>query len=184
MAHEPPQRSLLGLPIEGSLISSGEGAAKQRPIEELTPLLQAVLDDLGIEEFGWQQYTPYYNDGEVCTFQVRKVWFLLAEDADDEEDQKLREEDFEQWADEHRFNGIKGFQETVVTWEAHGKAGRAERVEVRNPRRDPQRHQRCGVLWQALRSEQFDLVLLGKFGDHAKVSINRDRILVEEYKHE
>lgn len=26
-------------------------------------------DNLTLESFGWQQYTPYWNDGDVCTFR-------------------------------------------------------------------------------------------------------------------
>jgi hypothetical protein len=31
---------------------------------------QQLLKDLDIESFSWTQYTPYFNDGDVCVFRV------------------------------------------------------------------------------------------------------------------
>jgi hypothetical protein len=66
-------RSFLGIPVEGD-ITAGSTRVDQKPIEELQPLLQAVLDDPTIVEFGWRQYTPYFNDGEPCEFGVSGLW--------------------------------------------------------------------------------------------------------------
>lgn len=33
----------------------------------------------------WNQYTPYFNDGESCEFSVHDVWMTLQSDADDED---------------------------------------------------------------------------------------------------
>ena len=30
----------------------------------------SLLDELGIDSFTWQQYTPYFNDGDACVFSV------------------------------------------------------------------------------------------------------------------
>jgi hypothetical protein len=49
-------RSFLGIPVEGD-ITAGSTRVDQKPIEELQPLLQAVLDDPTIVEFGWRQGT-------------------------------------------------------------------------------------------------------------------------------
>lgn len=78
--------SFLGIPIEGD-ITRGERRAQQRPLEEFAPLLQAVLDDQRVTEFGWYQYTPYFNDGEPCIFRVYGSWFRTDEDEDADKDE-------------------------------------------------------------------------------------------------
>ena len=73
--------SFLGIPVDGDIVR-GEKRAQQRPLEDLAPLIQAVLDDEGIACFGWYQYTPYFNDGDPCIFSAGTAWFARAEDLD------------------------------------------------------------------------------------------------------
>lgn len=69
-----PSTNFLGIPIDGD-IGRGEKRANQKPLTELEPLIRALLDDDGMVEFGWRQYTPYFNDGDACTFRVGEPWF-------------------------------------------------------------------------------------------------------------
>ena len=39
-----------------------------------------------IESFGWNQYTPYFNDGETCFFSVNTDWIYINGDPADEAD--------------------------------------------------------------------------------------------------
>jgi len=51
-----------------------------KPLFEKYPFVVAVK---------WKQFTPYFNDGDVCRFSVREMFFKLqdtAEDAGDYED--------------------------------------------------------------------------------------------------
>jgi hypothetical protein len=53
---------------------------------ELAKLASSVE---GLEEIRWTQYTPYFNDGEACTFRIGSVYFKLKdapEDSGDNED--------------------------------------------------------------------------------------------------
>lgn len=74
--------SFLGVPVKGT-IRRGATRVDQRPIEELRPLLEAVIADEKIVEFGWDQYTPYFNDGEPCEFSVYAPWVRTTGDAED-----------------------------------------------------------------------------------------------------
>lgn len=177
------ERNLIGIPIEGSITGIGAARVQQLPIEDLQPLLQAVHDDPGIVAFGWRQFTPYYIDGEQCVFSVGNVWFLTPEDAGDVEDQEVREEDYYTWEEWHGYHGKKGFSETVDVWN-RPQGERPWKGEVRNPRYDQARFERCEAFAQAVWSNRFDLALLAKFGDHAIVTINQDKITVEFYDHE
>jgi len=152
--------TFLGVPITGT-IHRGEHKAIQRPLEELAPLMQAVLDDKGIDSFGWYQYTPYFNDGEPCIFNVYSLWALPTEHADDPEDDRYYSLS-EKWGD-----GIAWNENWTSRKEAH-----------------PDQYARVVALAEAIESEEFDDVLLGAFGDHAEVTVRRSGITVEEYSHD
>jgi hypothetical protein len=70
----------LGLPITGTITKSGRRDVEQYPVEQLRPIVQAVVDDPFIAEVGWHQYTPYFNDGEPCEFQVHTPWVRTIQD--------------------------------------------------------------------------------------------------------
>lgn len=178
------ERNLIGIPIEGSITGIGERRVQQLPIEDLMPLLKDVHQDPGIHSFGWRQYTPYYNDGEQCVFSVGNVWFLTPGDAVDPEDRRRREEDYYAWEEEHSYAGKYGFAPTVHEQIYNEVTRRYVTKEYDNPRYDEARLERCQVLAEALWSDQYDLALLAKFGDHAIVTINKDKITVEFYEHE
>lgn len=91
--------TFLGIPVEGD-ITKADKRTPQRPLEDLAPLMQAVLDDDGIAAFGWRQCTPYFNDGDPCVFSAYGVWFAPAEDASpddaDSEDDEYEGDDTEE----------------------------------------------------------------------------------------
>lgn len=172
--------SFLGIPIEGD-ISRGMKKEKQRPLSELEPLLRAVLDDELIHSFGWNQYTPYFNDGEPCVFRVGETWFKTIHDVKSDDGD---EDDYE------------GRDKYSVTYSTHPTLGR--RDYDWNNTRDGQRlkewksyegsHEQtwmnCHALAEAVDSEAFDDVLLEAFGDHADIEITRDGIKVDTYEHD
>lgn len=158
--------NFLGIPINGD-ITRGDTRKNQRPIEELQPILQAVLDDPTIVEFGWRQYTPYFNDGEPCTFSVHGTWVRTTVDEDADEDE------LEMWG--HRSLGkIPGHRnETTGEWETDPYEGP-----------DEARYLRCKALEKAIEGGEFENVLLDAFGDHAEITVRRDGIQVEFYEHD
>lgn len=158
-------RNFLGIPVQGD-ITRGMDRKDQRPIEELQPILQAVLDDPSIVEFGWQQYTPYFNDGEPCTFSVSGTWVRTTADEDADEDE------LEMWG--HRSLGkIPGeFNEQTRKWESKPYEGP-----------DEARYVRCKELEKAIEGGEFEHVLLDAFGDHAEITVCRDGIEIEFYEH-
>lgn len=158
--------NFLGIPVQGD-ITRGSDRVEQKPIEELQPVLQAVLDDPTIVEFGWRQYTPYFNDGEPCEFGVNGTWVRTTADEDADEDE------LEMWG--HRSLGkIPGHREqTIGQW-------------VNDPYEGPDeaRYLRCKALEKAVEGGAFEHVLLDAFGDHANITVRRDGIQVEFYDHD
>ncbi|MFC7983854.1 hypothetical protein [Streptomyces sp. NPDC057336] len=165
-------RNFLGIPVQGD-ITPGATRVEQKPIEELQPILQAVLDDPTIVEFGWRQYTPYFNDGDPCEFNAHGTWVRTTDDADADEDE------LEMWG--HRSLGdVKGGE-----WvDDPDQPGRRKRVGAKYEGPDESRYHRCKALEKAIEGGAFEVVLLEAFGDHAEVTVCRDGIEVEFYSHD
>lgn len=163
-----PTRTFLGLAVEGD-ITEGNKRKKQRPLEDLQPILQALLDDEGVIEFGWRQYTPYFNDGDPCEFSTYGAWVRTAADAD-VDDQCELEVDYS-----HRSIGKR-----PKTWNRDTKSYDYDAYE--GP--DEARYDRCHALNRAIDGGEFLDVLLEAFGDHARVTVRRDGIQVDFYSHD
>lgn len=172
--------SFLGILVEGDIVRR-DPKIKQRPLEEFAPILQAVLDDESIVEFGWHQYTPHFNDGDPCEFGVGSPWFRTVQNvaaskpADGEDD---GEDDGETWQLELCSNTTLG--ERRRTWNREKKDWEyGDYVGT-----DAARYDRCQALKDAMGSGAFDEVLLAAFGDHAEVTVKRDGIQVDFYSHD
>jgi hypothetical protein len=163
--------SFLGIPVEGD-ISYGDTRVAQRPLEELAPLIQAVLDDPFIVGFGWRQYTPYFNDGEPCVFGAYGCWFRTVEDATTSD---ADSEDDEKWYDDDT--------EDLELWD-HPTLGRFNWRDDTYEGNHEESYRRARALESAIESGEFHDVLLEAFGDHARVTVSRDAIVVSTYEHE
>lgn len=167
-----PATNFLGIPIDGEIRRDSQ--VPQRPLSDLEPLIRAVLDDESIVDLGWTQYTPYYNDGEPCTFRIGAVWFRTAEDvAASEDDDEHDEDHYSLW--DHPTLGRR-----PIVYHPHG--GISELGTYEGP--DEARYDRVKALDDAIDSGAFDHVLLDAFGDHARVTVRRTGITVEFYDHD
>jgi hypothetical protein len=139
----------------------------QEPLSELEPLLRAVLDDDTIIEFGWTQYTPYFNDGDPCIFRVCTPWFRTVDDADVEDTYALEADNYHPSLGERPGRYVDGAY-VVGAYEGPDEA----------------RYERVQALASAIEGGAFEHVLLDAFGDHCSVVVKRDGITVDEYSHD
>jgi hypothetical protein len=164
------RKNFLGIPVHGD-ITPGATRVEQKPIEELQPILQAVLDDPTIVEFGWRQYTPYFNDGDPCEFSAHGTWVRTDADEDVDQDQ------LEMW-------GHHSLGKVTTEWGDDPDTGRRVAVGGTYEGPDRARYDRCKALEKAVEGGAFEVVLLEAFGDHAEVTVRRDGIEVEFYSHD
>lgn len=107
-----------------------------------------------LESFGWRQYTPYFNDGEECTFSAH--------------------------VDEPDINGMDGydadFSREFVTDYEKGAEKRNENydIEVAAAQKD---------VIEFLQNID-ESVLRDLFDDHVRVTVTREGTDVEEYEHD
>jgi len=161
--------TFFGVPIRGD-ISQGGSRVEQKPASELAPLVQAMLDDPTIVEFGWRQYTPYFNDGAVCEFSAYGLWVRTETDTDPEDEDELG-------LDYGVHPSLGGFP-----YKTNPETGRYERQSYEGS--DKARYDRAQTLTAAIEGGAFENVLLDKFGDHASITVRRDGVEVEFYEHD
>lgn len=173
-------RNFLGIPIEGDVYQSRSNS-RQRPVEELQPLLRAVLDDPTVYDFGWRQYTPYFNDGDTCEFGIHGMWLRTVEDAERFTANDEDENDFDVWEYEIG-SGHPSLGREYSRWDHEVTQGRRLEGEYEGP--DKARYERCCALSRAIEGGEFKNVLYNLFGDHASITFRKDKIVVDEYSHD
>lgn len=171
--------SFLGIPVDGDIVRA-EARTRQRPLDELAPLIQALLDDDGIACFGWRQYTPYWNDGDPCVFSACGTWAARPEDAAKADEDGY----FDKSSLDVDFGSPLGSYEGGKWVPDPEGSGRNVRVGARYVGPDQARYDRCVKLSAAIDSGAFDDVLLEAFGDHAEITVKRSGITVESYDHD
>ena len=165
-----PRISFFGVPVYGDY-EEGEQREDQWPIEKLQPLLLQVLNDPGCGSFGWAQYTPYFNDGDPCVFGVHAFWTAPAADA-------------VETADDEDEEGYYGIHESYGNRPSRWDPDQRKYVDMPYEGPDEARYDRLVALKDAIEGGRFLDVLLVAFGDHAEVTVRKDRIDVESYHHD
>jgi len=148
---------LVGKPIHGNI----SHYARSRHVEQHDPknlieMLDALLNLEEVDSVRWEQYTPYFNDGDPCYFSVHepRVKLLHPEDANDDEDWD-KEGD---WGD--------------------GYLAQYEIDEVAFP----EVYKFLGNLGDEI--DHHEVILQEKFGDPAQVTYDGANFIVEHYDHD
>jgi hypothetical protein len=146
------RKNFLGIPVVGD-IEEADKRPNQKPVEELSPYLEAVFADDSIEAIRWEQYTPYFNDGDPCVFGICEPRFALKDEAPNADESDYGDEFFS------LYDNVFYMNEHPATEQVKALAG-------------------------AIYLGEFEDVLLEAFGDHAQVTVYRDRIEVETFEHD
>jgi hypothetical protein len=101
----------------------------------------------------WTQYTPYYNDGDPCVFQVHDLYGYTDQDDPD------------------------AFDGTVYDWSSPRYLKPQFGDKAEEVLKD------FGALTKEFSGVPED-VMQGLFGDHARVTVTREGLDVEEYEHD
>jgi hypothetical protein len=118
-----------------------------------------------VKSFSWTQYTPYFNDGDTCTFSADTNYITVNDERVDEAD----------W-----------MSPTIIT--KYGTWNREKRVyedreEELNPKYDPEMVKAVDEIRDFL-SHFDDDFFLSQFGDHAEITITSEGVSIDEYEHE
>jgi hypothetical protein len=114
-----------------------------------------------LKSFGWNQYTPYFNDGDACTFSAEtdypKIAFTSATESEDDDDEE--DDECDEWSS---YNARKK-QEAGETLTAEESAGLAVLQFL-----------------QLFDDDTYEEM----FEDHMSVTVTRDGTTTEEYSHD
>lgn len=120
----------------------------------------------------WTQYTPYFNDGEECTFSINEAYFSNATDTEDIEYGEYQGDDDTLWSTDsivtHLTGGASWDKETTVKVQATGGLNLESIREFMS----------------ILNSPEMEDIFRAMFGDHVEVTLTRDGISVDEYDHD
>ena len=183
----------LGMPIEGELYRSGRQKANQLSEQEVTELVLAVINYPEVRAIGWNQYTPYFNDGEPCVFRTGEPIISLhgiTADEATEDYTDLTEPDEEENDRYWVTTWDEGFKRLIGNdrkkWEGDWP-DRTWSYEVAiEDQPNPDLFKAFKALEEAMESGACDDAFLALFGDHANVVVDKEnsKVVVEYYEHD
>ena len=118
-----------------------------------------------VKSFGWNQYTPYFNDGETCTFSANTDYIYINGQPADEAD----------WINETKITNYGTWNREKRQYEG--------RTEVANLDYDPELAKITDEVKDFLSNFDEDF-FLSQFGDHAEITITAEGVSVDECEHD
>lgn len=128
-----------------------------------------------VEAIRWVQYTPYFNDGDACTFNIYEPELRLNDGTEKEDG-----EDLEDDGDVYSYGESKNWfsQYDFYEWDPETQhLPYRDRKQIKKPLYDP-----LIRLYKDMQTNQkvFEMV----FGDHSQITATREGFEVEEYHHD
>lgn len=155
-----------GKTINGEITRYTNGPKAQDDPQVFLDALDAILAVPGIEAVKWQQYTPYFNDGEPCIFRIYTAYVRITGDDPEVGDYadgfRSTYELYDYVVGERyvrKFNPIAGYDSKAI-------------------------YDALAVFEDVLSSGSHYTVLNDKFGDPAEVVARTDGFTVEFYEHD
>lgn len=135
----------------------------------LNPSIEAIL---------WHQYTPYFNDGETCTFDVHQPVFITKNFDPDDISSPCAYEGEEEYG---------SFTADLIDYRKYAtQEGHKEYWEKRVIEMEASIEGIESIDWDSVSAmndfiQKNDDIMEEMFGDHSVVAVTRDQIIVEEY---
>ena len=118
-----------------------------------------------VKSFGWNQYTPYFNDGDTCTFSVNTNWIYINGISVDDSD----------WVNETTITNYG-------TWNREKKMYEG-RTEVPNLNYDEELSKASDEISEFLSNFDNEF-FMSQFGDHVEITVTAEGVSVDEYEHD
>jgi hypothetical protein len=118
-----------------------------------------------VESFGWSQYTPYFNDGDTCTFSANTDYISInGEYVDDSK-----------WVSKTNVTNWGTWNRELKVYEG--------RTEVPNLDYNEDLSKASDEIVEFLSNFDNDFYIT-RFGDHAEITVTPDGVDVDEYEHD
>lgn len=131
-----------------------------------------------LKSFSWTQYTPYFNDGDECTFGANTKYPSIK--LSDSEDKDQEDEEFDDEDDDDDYISIYNVKKTEDgRYIDKHEIGEKGEVEITDRKRI------VAFEVKEFLTEFEDDSLITMFGDHVRVTVSRDgTVEQDEYKHD
>ena len=149
---------VFGKPVEGQVQHYSSEPVEQAHPNVLRDALDSLFELPNVKSVRWEQYTPYFNDGDACEFNIYDAKILVsgaAEDAGDYEDGYMDTYDFKYRAD--TLGDIDNLEELT---------------------------RRFSLVSAEIAGGQHFIFLKQSFGDPAQVTATREGFSIEFYDHD
>lgn len=160
-------KEVFGRPVEGDITATYRERKEQLSPEEFIAALDSVLNHERVEAIRWEQYTPFFNDGEPCEFSPGEIRVKLSGISEDDV--------YTDYGD--GFVSPYDLTDYDIPWNYRTQGPRPYKKEI------------GGVSIEGLEDLFFDLDpwtywLQETFGDHAQVTATPEGFNVEYYDHD
>ena len=189
-------------PVSGDVQLNNRTSVPQIDGAEFLKRMDAVLALPGVAAVVWDQYTPYFNDGEPCEFSVREPRIVFdvdvpeggsvseARDADDEQDHRFFEDGYLEYGFGYSESDLwshkpgKNYNEVWLgnRWDPEGARLNPDAVTFIG--KDGTDLEPYYTALRALGSAEWESVAASNFGDHAFVIATKDGFEVEFFEHD
>jgi len=131
-----------------------------------TELTKSIFEEHPkVKSFGWNQYTPYFNDGDTCTFSANTDYIRINEEYVDDSS----------WVNETTITNYGNWNREKKVYEG--------RTEVPNLNYDVELSKAADDITEFL-SNFDDEFFISQFGDHAEITVTAEGVGVDEYEHD
>jgi hypothetical protein len=160
-------RSFMGIPVEGDIYDRSREFVEQRPIEDLYDEFQAAFAS-GVKAITWNQYTPYFNDGDTCEFSVGEYYVTTS----DAVAASWLQDEYPDAEDSDGDGSYYDYQKPWYSSYSKTEYPHPDGISIQD--------------WPELSIQQgaYELAMLSTFGDHTQVVVTPTRVIQFEYDHE
>ena len=184
-------------PIKGDVSRRSTARVPQEDAASFLAALDNLLAQDGVVSVHWDQYTPYFNDGDPCEFSTGEL-FVRLDDRFIPEEERVEDED--EWDEEYiedRPGIVTDYNLRNTDYNAPGRPTRNGSIDPEYSTKyragldanstfelngQPTKHIHDALVdinWGA-----FENVLEDNFGDPASVTATREGFKVEYYSHD
>lgn len=137
-------------------------------------LVAAVRNIPGVVEVQWDQYTPYFNDGDACTFRLNDVWFFTETSVNEAKAEQGDDYDPDAYAEDRGalYTGGSGWGESKWGPSDEDPGGWANQEQ----------YEAAKALSDFISGNED--IMERAFGDHATITVTSEKLTVEECSHD
>lgn len=191
-------KNFLNIPIDGTVYNVPEKPDQLSAEDFLENIINKVLEDDRILGFKWDQYTPYFNDGDTCVFSVHYPSFKIKGLEQHKGEDSYR--DGQGWASYYditsSYNRVgenvdenDALLNNVIGFKGSSWAGK-DRVKILYSGPDEAFFDLLVNISESMESGKYDSILMKSFGDHCEVELVKNfedgssKFVLESYEHE